>query len=345
MSSFPTTLHANLDPLRPGSSNLTHHISSSSRAHLRLFKNPQSTNFQHVCSEKIFPSRLQYRRRHAFCDDPKEGTFELFSQLPNELRLLIWAAAARTPIVIGLRPGQDPQFLKSTSLRCPLYNVSKEARDEVVKIKKNFYPTSNFPQLLTNPSSDILYLDNTDFRLEQLSAANTRLLKNIRTIAVDYREWHKTYDYEPSMSEIVQSRQSGKAYLEYLLQRTVTPSLEKVLIVVNKPTLKPYEQPIFIEPRQTPWELGLPQISGGSGLLKNETWQWRAAADAQIRQERRDNKLRTLFSILNLSIFLLATQIWRGEIERFCEKLPTGNPLLLNTPSVRFVEAVTTRDI
>ncbi|KAH6671383.1 hypothetical protein B0J14DRAFT_640347 [Halenospora varia] len=57
-------------------------------------------------------------------------TFKYFPDLSKELRCMIWAEAAKLPLVFTLRPGKRDEALHTTGSRCHLYNVNKEAREE-----------------------------------------------------------------------------------------------------------------------------------------------------------------------------------------------------------------------
>jgi hypothetical protein len=63
--------------------------------------------------------------------------FTNFAKLPPELRFMIWKAAAHVPQLIGLEYEATRDNFKGNHIRCPLLLVSKEARREVLRYKKD----------------------------------------------------------------------------------------------------------------------------------------------------------------------------------------------------------------
>tara|TARA_R110002060_G_scaffold52463_1_gene63328 strand:+ start:795 stop:1289 length:495 start_codon:yes stop_codon:yes gene_type:complete len=68
------------------------------------------------------------------------GDFELFPELPIELRLRIWGYAAWHPRVIAIKDDYNPTHMAlcGSNARCPLVRVNKEAREDEVKTKMDF---------------------------------------------------------------------------------------------------------------------------------------------------------------------------------------------------------------
>lgn len=86
--------------------------------------------------------------------DNDNQMFTVFEKLPVELRFKIWAFAARLPQTVGLRENtqvimqengrpKECGFMSGTLTRCPLLLTCREARNEVLKSKKDYFETNS----------------------------------------------------------------------------------------------------------------------------------------------------------------------------------------------------------
>lgn len=93
------------------------------------------------------------------------GDFELFPELPIELRLRIWGYAAWHPRVIAIKDDYNPTHMAlcGSNARCPLVRVNKEAREDEVKTKMDFNARCQIdgaPKIWANLAVDTIWIMN-----------------------------------------------------------------------------------------------------------------------------------------------------------------------------------------
>lgn len=92
------------------------------------------------------------------CDSPL-ATFELFTELPVEIRLKIWRTVATAGRIVRLKYNEHSEQFIST--QPPLLSVSSEAREEGLKHYTLAFGTPvNDPQIFINFLSDIIFIDS-----------------------------------------------------------------------------------------------------------------------------------------------------------------------------------------
>jgi hypothetical protein len=166
--------------------------------------------------------------------------FEPFAKLPIELRLQIWAHAATFPQIIRLRDPGGSRALEGD--RCPLALVSKEAREEVLRVKQNYYAGRRLgPRLYANLDVDTLWLEECSHpfvawtrSMIWLTGSKLRLgsKDGIRRLAFSYKFWH-----------LVRNKYGlGPPWI-------MTLNLEEVILVVDPDEVPQGETAISIEPR------------------------------------------------------------------------------------------------
>ena len=155
--------------------------------------------------------------------------FTKFVELPIELRLEIWGHAAQHPQIIGLCSGKNSHSLSGTKARCPLLRVSKEARDEALKLKKDFnkrLKRRDGAKVYVNLEVDTLWL--ADFEDSGRDDIRKRPVKNIRSIAIAYHD----------LTALVEKK-------DILLKM----NLKEIVVILQSETIGENDEAVFIEPR------------------------------------------------------------------------------------------------
>lgn len=181
-------------------------------------------------------------------------TFTLFPTLPSELRCKIWAAAC-VPRILSLTYDSSTSSFKTTTPPPAILAVSREARDEALRIYSPTFGTSTEPATIPfNPYLDTLYLprygemgyDDTlrDFRTIVSDPSN--VLDEVRTIALDVVS--------------LEVKRPWEGYNKATLLRSFK-NLEQVILVLGSPAQEPNtstdgkEVIQFMDPKEDPEKL------------------------------------------------------------------------------------------
>jgi hypothetical protein len=182
--------------------------------------------------------------------------FALFPKLPLEIQRMIWRHCANTSRVVGIKRIVDSSFgrwsLVSTTLRCQLFAVCKEARSEASKIIlalkflfAHCSENSDLPKIFLNPAADTVWLTSR-FQMgspydgvEELAlyCIEGKPHQNLATkVALPYNCWHE------------------RVLIDYMLIMNNLQVLgtEEVILVVGDDYASESSDIVFIESKETP---------------------------------------------------------------------------------------------
>jgi hypothetical protein len=198
-------------------------------------------------------------------------TFYLFSQLPIEIRRLIWQASLAAPRVIGIRVTTNPPgsyFLHREVFGDPsrLHHVNQEARIEALRQLQQY----NLPRyqresvLYANVQKDVFWwMEGTEILILPTMLDLDSMYwprrpphydaGHIARLAISIKAWCEGEDDDDDDD-------ADRVFclkIDYMLKR----KFEEVLIVVENPTIEQHKEIVFQEPRSRPedtfaiWEI------------------------------------------------------------------------------------------
>ncbi|KAK4444932.1 hypothetical protein QBC34DRAFT_307878 [Podospora aff. communis PSN243] len=153
----------------------------------------------------------------------KTPFFTLFSHLPTELRLQIWALSCH-PRVVEVRYSEPQDKCLTATPPPPILSVCREARNEALfsVYVLTFGTKSHAPRIYFSPALDVLYLP----RWGDLGYADTA--RDFGTFVMDTTQWVGSLAIDHVKPEV---RRPWETYSKFCLMRNF-PGLKEVLLVV-----------------------------------------------------------------------------------------------------------------
>lgn len=183
--------------------------------------------------------------------------FTKFGELPIELRLKIWRHAAQQPRIIGLRSSPKQPAFAGTNARCPLLIVSKEAREEAMKSRKDFnrrMPRLGRAKIYADLEIDTLWL--ADLKHDAWEKLGSGEVKNIQRLAISYDDFVAV-----------------QALFKYSsFKNSRLDNLKDIVAIVRSETIGENDEAVFIVPR---YDIPLPMpILGSFGGVSRYSDGW-----------------------------------------------------------------------
>jgi 2EXR family len=180
------------------------------------------------------------------------------------LRLQIWALAAEVPRIIGLKSEKTSELLLATAACCPLVHACKEAKNEVLRVKRNVYEGKpRASETYVNLAVDTLWLLDYNTKFEQVLSG---ISESVRRLAVNI--------------------DLCRGFLKYSLLKRLR--LEELIVVIDYETFGENDELCFVKPGKPRYE-GIRKIwhlidRGGDYF---PSWEQQAEKDIQFLQSMR----------------------------------------------------------